>query len=97
MGAELDQRVKEKIEKFNSLPREAKVKAIKSILDYFIKLSEIENKMVAWAKFNEWLASEDGAIVFPHIFKEEYRDLIIDITYYYLLITSKIVLKLLKP
>lgn len=97
MEVELDPRIKEKIDKFNSLPKEAKVKVIKSILDYFVKLSEKENKIIAWAKFNEWLASEDGAIVFPHIFKEEYRDLIIDITYYYLLITSKIVLKLLKP
>lgn len=68
---------------------------VKSILDYFTRRAR-ENKFTALMLFNKWLASPDGAIIWPHLFKEEYRELAVDIAYYYLAIASKIFINLLE-
>jgi len=43
-----------------------------------------------------WLRTEDGAIIYPWLFKEKYRELMIDIAYNYLVGFEKVMIALAK-
>lgn len=55
-----------------------------------------KDRLMGLIKFSVWLRTEDGAIVYPWLFKEEYRPIMIDIAYYYLMAFEKIMGMLLK-
>jgi len=85
----LDQKTKELLDKWRKLDEKTKKAIAKSYVEYFIKLAK-ENSLHAWAIFTSWLASNEGMIIWPWLWKPEYRDIMIEIAYYYLLIISKI-------
>jgi len=82
----------EKLSKWLSLPKEEKVKIIKEILNYFVNEAK-ENRVVALTEFLAWLASEDGAIVYPWMWKEKYRVVMIDIAANVLRVVNRVITK----
>ena len=71
--------LKEKIEKFLSLPEERRNKIIHRYLSYFVKVAD-EDPERALTEFVEWLLTDDGMVVFPHMWRPEYAEDIIDLT-----------------
>ena len=84
--------LQDKVEKWKSLPKERKMEIIKEVFDYFISEAR-ENKLVALTEFTAWLASDDGAIIFPWMWKEKYRDVMIDVAANYLRIINELINK----
>jgi len=85
----LEEKIKEIVGKWKELPDEEKYRIIREILDYFTKRSR-ESPALAFIEFNTWLASGDGAIIWPWLWKREYREVMIEIAYYYLKIITMI-------
>ena len=77
-----------KIELWRSLSREEKIEAIREVLEYFKRKAK-ENPMLAWMQFTNWLRMEDGCVMFPWMWKEEFRDVMTDIAYYYIVIVER--------
>jgi len=77
-----------KLEWWKNLDKESKKTIIESIINQFIEEAK-KNRAEATRKFLLWLKSDDGAIIFPWLFKEEYREIMVDIAYYIILGTSK--------
>lgn len=73
--------LEEKLRLWQSLPDEEKVKIVRAILEKFIAEAS-KNPRRASLLFLSWLRSEDGAIVYPWMWKPRYRELMIDIAYY---------------
>ena len=77
------------LENWRELPEEAKVKVVKEILSYFRKRAE-ENPFEAFIEFVGWLASDEGAIIWPWIWKDEYRQIMIDVATAFLKLFSRL-------
>ncbi len=71
------------------------MKVIKAIMSRFVEEAK-KDRVIGLIKFSVWLRTEDGAIVYPWLFKEEYRELMIDIAYYYLKAFEKILGSLIR-
>jgi hypothetical protein len=86
------------LERWLKLPSEAKARIVRRYVEYWADRFEKEPAR-AILEFTFWLASDDGAIVYPWIFKEQYRIVMIDIATNYLKlfnIARKIILALAK-
>jgi hypothetical protein len=86
------------LERWLKLPNEAKAKIVRRYVEYWADRFEKEPAR-AILEFTFWLASDDGAIVYPWIFKQQYRPVMIDIAVNYLKlfnIARKIILALAK-
>lgn len=70
-----------KLEKWRSLPHEKKVEKLREALEYFKRVAEREGPLVASLRFARWAVTEDGAIMIPWMWKEEYRPLMTEIVY----------------
>jgi hypothetical protein len=86
----------QKFEKWKKLTEEQRIAVAKKILDHFNQLAK-ENPQLAAIEFYKWLSSPDGAIVWPFLFRKEYRGIIVDITRHILEIVHRtIALNMLK-
>jgi hypothetical protein len=86
------------LERWLKLPSETRTKIVRKYVEYWADRFEKEPAR-AILEFTFWLASDDGAIVYPWIFKEKYRIVMIDIATNYLKlfnIARKIILALAK-
>lgn len=86
------------LERWLKLPDEAKARIVKRYVEHWADRFEKEPAR-AILEFTFWLASDDGAIVYPWIFKQQYRPVMIDIATNYLKlfnIARKIILALAK-
>ena len=79
----------EKAERFRRLPKERKIEIIRNYLRHFIELARKDNPIAAWIEFTRWLGTDDGAIIWSNMWKEEYREEGIMIGYAYLLLIEK--------
>jgi len=77
-----------KLERWKNLTPEQRYKAIIKLLSYFEAKAK-ESPLVAGIEFYAWLSSPDGAIVWPAIFRPEFRSVIVDITKYLLMIIHR--------
>ena len=73
-----EQMINKLLQDWLELPQEKKDEIIRNIINHFMELSK-EDGMKAGVEFIRWLASPEGAIVFPWIWKEQYREIMIDI------------------
>ena len=81
LQARLPQSALRKLEKWRSLPHEKKVEKLREALEYFKKVAERDGALVASLKFAKWAMTEDGAIMIPWMWREEYRPLMTEIVY----------------
>jgi len=86
----LPESARRKLEKWRSLPHEKKVEKLREALEYFRRVAEKEGPLVASLRFARWAVTEDGAIMIPWMWKEEYRPLMTEIVYTVVEITAKI-------
>ncbi len=71
------------LERWLKLPSEARAKIVRKYVEYWADRFEKEPAR-AVLELTFWLASDDGAIVYPWIFKDKYRIVMIDIATNYL-------------
>jgi len=78
-----------KLSKWRELSPEAKHKAIVTIFKKFEEKAK-GDKLKTLFEFMKWLQSPEGAIIFPYLWKDEYREVMIDIAYYSMRIFYKV-------
>jgi len=84
--------MRRKLELWLSLPDEVKARAVRDVMEYFRRRAG-ENPLAAWAEFSAWLKSEDGAVMWPWLWKPEYREVMIDIAVNYIRIVEAVLAK----
>ena len=72
---------KRKLAMWQALPHEKKVKALQRLLAWVEKEAKEKGPRVAGLKLMRFLLTEDGAIVWPWLWRAEYREKMINITY----------------
>lgn len=77
-----------KLHVWRSLSKEERDKVVEKVLEKFQQLAS-KDPRVAGIEFYKWLSSPDGAIVWPYLFREEFRGIIVDITRHLLEIAHK--------
>ena len=76
-----EQEFQRKKEKWFKMSHEQRVKYIKAV---FQKLMEIakEDKLRAGLEFLAWLRSPEGALAWPYLWRDEYKETMINVAYY---------------
>ena len=76
--------LREKVRRWLELPKGRRIQAIRTVISHFVRRAEEAGPIVAWLEFTDWMGSEDGSIMFPHMFREEFREEAVLLYYGYL-------------
>lgn len=84
------QEFEKNLQKWQDMTEEQKNKYIHTVFKKFEETAR-ENRQAALILFLKWLQSPQGAIAFPYLWKDEYRQTMIDIIYHAMRIFYKVV------
>ncbi len=84
-----EKKINQLLQEWIELPQEKKDEIIRNIINHFLEVSK-EDKTKAAIQFIKWISSPEGAMIYPWIWKEPYREVMIDIAEQMLILFSKI-------
>ena len=73
--------LQEKLALLSQMRPEERAELVRRVMKRFIEMARRDRRAAALA-FLAWLQTEDGAVLYPLMFKERYRVLMVDIAYY---------------